>query len=1059
MDKANWDEVLEKYCTNHPAQEADVSDQDDLAHRILLTFPVWLKYQLVKKIYACCAANKPDIATIQNTLKKNAKKLVPYRSTKGKQTEMQNGLVFVDPKNALDLAARLTRVKRLQMSRKAMEEIPEEYRQNHPSFLGRICPVESPESELVGLSLQLAQGAIIDDKGKVHPAPESDYLANLGWGAGLIPFFPHNDGARNMMGSKNLRQAIPIQDRSEPAVKTGGEERLQKFMAPLAGLGVWPGDSENSFALGKDMLVAYLPWKGWNMEDAIVISECAAKALASHGLKKRFSKDVKVGVKVAEKFNGDGLEHGLVKAGKVLHRGDLVAMLHSDDEGKDFQVIYQEDAPGKVLSIGLNRMQPYMDGKFEYEVELQIPVKVGDKLMGRHGNKGVVGKILPDNEMPKLPVSETLGEFSGRPLQVLLNPHGVISRMNIGQLLETHLGWLLHRGYPEKDLLLPTDSNHPCGFPAIDRLNHEKIQMLLKDSGLDETGKIPLVLPDNDGMTLSPVLVGFEHIVRLAHIPMLKAQARKGGKGYSYDSKTGQAVHGRKRIGGQRIGEMEVWALAAYQANHILDEMLEEKSSRTLQMPNQQPTADSTYLEFLKTWLRAMMIDWEDTPNGFRLSFVTPDKTKDFIMDKLGGDHREVTSPQTLVSKLFFDFHCDKEGCVDSHYGTCLKQVRVPEGPKTDSGVFALKLDWLLDSCGFEVKSIRKKGERSFSLELQRQDKPFQSVTATFGIVNYNPEKQSLQAELTFDDGQELPEGIPTTFYCQASSGGKAAAELFMDLEKNGLGIFSVVCAKHYSNRLKNLPDQESKEEIVQEPNGIFDPKIFGDLKKISSTEWGYIRLPVAIEYPLVETEPHLIDIIPVLPVSYRIPRRLHGGKRQDAKEDPNDEFGYTKILEKCQEYNKADEDKKKAAAKTALETSVKNLFVKLADRLQGKEGIIRNKGLGRRVDRSSRMVIAPNPELNWEQVGLSSAILWELMGDLVIKDIEDNWPKSRPRFSEADLEKIKKLPADNSLRGFLTIDSEVQAETLEYLRKWKWQKTAHDLDYDIQARLLEKFL
>ena len=654
-----------------------------------------------------------------------------------------------------------------------------------------------------------------------------------------------------------------------------------------------------------------------------------------------------------------------------------------------------------------------------------------------------------------------LGEFSGRPLQVLLNPHGIISRMNIGQLLETHLGWLLHRGYPEKDLLLPTDSNHPCGFPAIaiDRLNHEKIhekiQMLLKASGLDETGKIPLVLPDG-GETLSPVMVGFEHIVRLAHIPMLKAQARRGGKGYSYDSKTGQAVHGRKRGGGQRIGEMEVWALAAYQANHILDEMLEKKSSRILQMTNPQPPADSTYLEFLKAWLRAMMIDWEDTSDGFRLSFVTTDNVNDFIKSKLGGIDKEVTEPQALTARLLADFQCGTKGCVDNHYGECLKQVKVPNGPKTTADSFSLKLDWLLYSCGFVVKSIEKKVKVVFSLKLERLDKPSQSVTATFDIVKYDPAaekpKHCLQAELTFDEGAELPDGIPSTIYCRADGREKTAKELLTELpNKNSLEDFNVVCAKHQSKPLKYVSEQAPKKEKdpFQESKGIFDPEIFGNLEEISSTKWGYIRLPVEIKYPLLnETDEHthLIDIIPVLPVSYRVPLGLHGGKLQD------DEFGYKAILKSCQDYKKADEDKKEDAKKN-LETSVKNLFDKLSERLQGKEGFIRNKGLGRRVDRSSRMVIAPNPELNWGQVGLSSAVLWELMGDLVIR------AKSSIHLSEATRVKISELPADDPLR-ILPTDREVSAETLEKrLKDWNWQKTARDLDYDIQTSLLKDYL
>ena len=153
--------------------------------------------------------------------------------------------------------------------------LPAPYRQNHPSFRGRICPVQSPESELVGLSLHLARGAKVDWDGRITPADTGRSHEELGFGAGLVPFYEHNDGARCMMGAKNLRQAVPVGKREAPSVKTGGEEAIQDSATPLIEAGVGPGaaDSIGAVALGVDLLVAYLPWKGMNVDDAIVVGE------------------------------------------------------------------------------------------------------------------------------------------------------------------------------------------------------------------------------------------------------------------------------------------------------------------------------------------------------------------------------------------------------------------------------------------------------------------------------------------------------------------------------------------------------------------------------------------------------------------------------------------------------------------------------------------------------------------------------------------------------------------------------------------------------------------
>ena len=498
-----------------------------------------------------------------------ASRLVPLRRTRingDEKVDKAEGLHFADPLNPIDMAARLTRVKRLHMKSGDMGELPAEYRQNHPSFRGRLCPVTSPESELVGLTLQLAEGATIDRDGRIHPGSADEPINELGYGAGLIPFFQHNDGARNMMGAKNLRQALPVAGRNAPIVKTGGEKSIIQLTSRLTELGICPPaqDDTGDLAVGVDLLVAYLPWYGMNFEDSIVVGQQVLDSgILDVAIQKRVRRRFKAGW--APRSFGpfavlEGIREGLAREGERLMAGSLIASV-SWGEMEPSLIRYNDRSPAVLTSIRFERPQEWMGGTLEYELEKRMPLRLGDKLMGRHGNKGVVGAIVSTDKMPRLPDAPSLPKaFRGRPIDILLNPHGVISRMNIGQLLETHVGWLLHAGkYAEQDLFLDgMSAERPIGYPFAGNIDHNKVQDGFTKTGLDETGRIRLLLPSGD-MTLSPVVVGFQHIVRLRHMPELKAQARRGGLGALYSRKSGQAVQGRVRGGGQRVGEMEVW--------------------------------------------------------------------------------------------------------------------------------------------------------------------------------------------------------------------------------------------------------------------------------------------------------------------------------------------------------------------------------------------------------------------------------------------------------------------------------------------------------------------
>jgi DNA-directed RNA polymerase subunit beta len=182
-------------------------------------------------------------------------------------------------------------------------------------------------------------------------------------------------------------------------------------------------------------------------------------------------------------------------------------------------------------------------------------LSVGDKMAGRHGNKGVVSKIVPVEDMPYLP--------NGRPVDIILNPLGVPSRMNVGQILETHLGWAAHEG------------GYHVASPVFDGAREEEIKKALKEQGLPEAGKVTLY----DGMTGESfdqeVTVGYIYMLKLAHLVDDKIHARSIGP---YSLITQQPLGGKAQFGGQRFGEMEVWALEAYGAAYTLQELLTVKS-------------------------------------------------------------------------------------------------------------------------------------------------------------------------------------------------------------------------------------------------------------------------------------------------------------------------------------------------------------------------------------------------------------------------------------------------------------------------------------------------
>ena len=497
----------------------------------------------------------------------------------------------------------------------------------------------------------------------------------------LIPFLEHDDANRALMGSNMQRQAVPLVKTEAPYVGTGMEENVardsgealispvsgevinvsgdeivlkeketnkkhtfevQKFkrsnqatsvnQKPLVKVGtkVKPGDvladgpstQGGELALGKNLLVAYMPWDGYNFEDSIVISERLVKEdvltsvhIAEHEIEAR---DTKLGEEeitrdipnVAEEVLMDLDEMGIVRIGAEVTPGDyLVGKVtpkgetELTPEERLLRAIFGEKArevrdtslrvphgqKGKVIDVQIldrengEDLPPGVNKKVRVYVAIQRKIQVGDKLSGRHGNKGVISKINAIEDMPFME--------DGTPVDILLSPLGVPSRMNLGQVLETHLGWAADQGWGEyKGDTLASKGAKPgtlVSTPVFDGADEDEIHKILENVNENRDG-IQMVNTDGkttlyDGRTGeafdSKITVGYTYILKLIHLVDEKIHARSTGP---YSMITQQPLGGKAQFGGQRFGEMEVWALEAYGASYALQELLTIKSDDTV---------------------------------------------------------------------------------------------------------------------------------------------------------------------------------------------------------------------------------------------------------------------------------------------------------------------------------------------------------------------------------------------------------------------------------------------------------------------------------------------
>ena len=624
---------------------------------------------------------------------------------------------FMDQTNPLAELTNKRRLSALGPGGLSRDRAGVEVRDVNASHYGRICPIESPEGQNIGLITSLASYAKIDEYGFIMTpyrkvidrklTDQVDYLTadeeeefiisqatietddddrivpsrvtarykgenilansdNVDYvdvspqqvvavTTSCIPFLEHDDATRALMGANMQRQSVPLLRSEAPYIGTGVEYiaakdsgavivskadgvvdyvdakkiviknatgqdvyNLANFELSNAGtcqhhrpivrhgdvvkrgqvIADGPSTDKGELALGKNVVVAFMTFNGYNYEDAVILNENLVKDDVYTSLHmedyQMQCRDTKLGPEeitrdipnVSEEARKNLDENGIVMIGTEVKEGDILVgkvtpkgMAELTSEEKLLHAIFGEKTR-EVRDTSLR--VPHGGDGIVHDVKIysrkendELPagvskviriyiiqkrkIQVGDKMSGRHGNKGVISLVLPEEDMPFLP--------DGTPVDIMLNPMGVPSRMNIGQILELHLG------YAAKKL------NVHVATPVFDGAKNDDIKAMMKEAGMDEDGKTILY----NGRTGEPfenrVAVGVMYMIKLHHMVDDKLHARSTGP---YSLVTQQPLGGKAQFGGQRFGEMEVWALYAYGAAHTLQEILTVKSDDIL---------------------------------------------------------------------------------------------------------------------------------------------------------------------------------------------------------------------------------------------------------------------------------------------------------------------------------------------------------------------------------------------------------------------------------------------------------------------------------------------
>jgi DNA-directed RNA polymerase beta' subunit len=823
-----------------------------------------------------------------------------------------------------------------------------------------------------------------------------------------------------------------------------------------------PSIENGILALGQNLLVSFVSWEGANFEDAIIISERVVQ-------EDRFTsihideyscdvRDTKLGPEVTTydipNVSEDKLknldEEGIVRIGAEVKAGDILvgkispkgeSELTSEErllraifgdkarDVKDSSLTLPHGKVGRIVNVKIfdrergDKLEPGIIRRIQVEIAELRKVQAGDKLAGRHGNKGVISQVRAVEDMPYLE--------DGTPVDIILNPLGVVSRMNLGQILETHLGWAAEKlGYR-------------AITPGLDSATEAEIRAELAKAGLPEDGKVKLF----DGRTgeafQNRVTVGQIYMLKLNHLVEDKAHMRSIGP---YSLITQQPLGGKAQFGGQRFGEMEVWALEGYGARHTLQEMLTIKSDdvvgraaayesiirgETIKEPN-VPASFNVLVNELKALafniqpLYEHETDRKDDFSALKITVASPE-------DILRWSHGEVIKPETINYRTQ---RPEKDGLFSERIF----------GPTKDYECYCGKYRRIrykgvvCDKCGVEVTRAAVRRERIGHIALA-------TPVSHIWFLKSIPSRLSLALDVS---SQKLERVIYYSAYIITDikeENRKAALE---ELERELKGKLKTVGNKDKTvkgeiedaaDTTKDYLEKMRIGQILSENEYFTLSRKFGNIFKASSgaeaVQEILTKLDMKKEIVLIEKELEgakdpmtqskmlrrlkmfkamvrnggrpewmVLTVLPVLPPDLRPMVALDGGRY--ATSDLNDL--YRRVINRNNRLKKLLEIKapdvivrnEKRMLQEAVDALIDNSarfgtqqlsaqrrpLRSLADMLKGKQGRFRQNLLGKRVDYSGRSVIVVGPKLKIDQMGIPKRMALELFRPFVISEV-----------------------------------------------------------------------
>ncbi len=842
----------------------------------------------------------------------------------------------------------------------------------------------------------------------------------------------------------------------KPIVVKGQKVKKGEIMAD------GPSIDQGVLALGQNLLVSFISWEGANFEDAIILSERVRRDDLFTSIHiESFDcdvRDTKLGPEittpdipnVSEEKLRNLDEEGIIRIGAEVRAGDILvgkispkgeAELSAEErllravfgekarDVKDTSLTLPHGKQGRIVGVKIfnrdegDKLEPGIIKRIQIEVAELRKVQAGDKLAGRHGNKGVISQIRPVEDMPYLE--------DGTPVDIILNPLGVASRMNLGQILETHLGWAASKlGYR-------------AITPGLDSASESDIRGELKKANLPEDGKVKLY----DGRTGKPfdrtVMVGQIYMLKLNHLVEDKMHVRSIGP---YSLITQQPLGGKAQFGGQRFGEMEVWALEGYGSRHVLQEMLTIKSDDIMGRSSayesiirgekiRKPNIPASF-NVLLSELKALSFniqpiyenesDHKDEFKALKIGVASPEEI-------LKWSHGEIIKPETInyrtqrpekdglfSERIFgptkdYECYCGKyrriryknvicDKCGVEVTRSVVRRERmghiklatpvshiwflksIPSRLSLILGTSSVKLERVIYYSAYIVTEVDEENRKNALVDLEKELKS-KSKNLEEGDKKLKDELASAASStrefLTYiRPGEVLGEAeyfnLARRFanVFKASTGAEAVRQILekMDLRKEVLGI---------------------EKEILEKKRGVVDIKLLRRLKMLKAMIKNNTR-----------PEWMILNILPVLPPDLRPMVALDGGRY--ATSDLNDL--YRRVINRNNRLKKLLEIKapevivrnEKRMLQEAVDALIDNSarfgtqqlssqrrpLRSLADMLKGKQGRFRQNLLGKRVDYSGRSVIVVGPKLKMNECGLPKLMALELFRPFVVSEL-----------------------------------------------------------------------